>query len=293
MLLDKIFKWDYKKFLNATFGTIIFVIGVNLFVVPANLYNGGILGIAQLIRSFLITVFHINFPFDIAGLINFAFNIPLFIIAFKKVSKTFFARTIWCVLIQTIAFTLIPIPSAPIIEEMITSTLVGGVIAGIGSGVVLLSSASGGGTDIIGIVLSLRNKNLSVGKIGLAINIFVYGISGIFFGFEIMIYSIIYSIFCSLVVDNTHIQNICSSAIIFTKNKPNKLIDFIENELERGSTFWEGEGGYNKDKTYVVYVTLSKYELQRLERHLKDLDEHAFMVKNQNLGVVGNYPKYF
>ena len=292
MILNKVFKWDLKKFTSATIGEILFCIGMNIFIVPMGLYTGGVLGISQLIRSLIFNIFNIKLSFDIAGLINFILNIPLFIIAYKKVSKTFFIRTIWCVSIQTIFLSLIPIPTTPIVNEIITSTLVGGIIAGLGSGLVLTNSASGGGTEIIGIVLSLKNKNLSVGKIGFIINLFVYIISGLCFGLNIMIYSIIYTFFSTLIIDQTHSQNISSSAMIFTKEEPHKVIEFIEKELERGSTFWEAQGGFDDSKTFITYVSLSKYELQRLERHLKIIDPHAFMVKTQNMGIVGNYQKY-
>ena len=292
MILKKIFKWDIKKFSMATVGEILFCLGLNLFIVPMELYTGGILGISQLLRTLIINVFHINFSFDIAGIINFIFNIPLFIIAYKKVSKTFFIRTVYCVVISTIFLSIIPIPSTPIVSEILTSTLVGGIIAGLGCGLVLTASASGGGSEIIGIVLSLKDKNISVGKINFSINLLIYIISGICFGIEIMIYSIIYTFFTNLIIDQTHSQNISSSAMIFTKDEPHKIIEFIELELDRGSTFWEAQGGYDDSKTYITYVTLSKYELQRLERHLKTIDPHAFMVKTQNLGVVGNYQKY-
>lgn len=292
MILKKVFKWDIKKLTMATLGEILFCIGLNLFIVPMGLYTGGILGISQLLRTLLVNVFHLKLSFDIAGLINFIFNIPLFIIAYKKVSKTFFIRTLYCVIISTIFLSVIPIPTNPIVSEIITSTLVGGIIAGLGCGLTLTASASGGGSEIIGIVLSLKNKNISVGKINFSINLLIYIISGICFGIEIMIYSIIYTFFSNLIVDQTHSQNISSSAMIFTKVEPHKIIEFIEVELDRGSTFWEAQGGYDDSKTYITYVTLSKYELQRLERHLKVIDPHAFMVKTQNLGVVGNYQKY-
>ena len=132
MILKKIFKWDIKKFSMATVGELLFCLGLNLFIVPMELYTGGILGISQLLRTLIINVFHINFSFDIAGIINFIFNIPLFIIAYKKVSKTFFIRTVYCVVISTIFLSIIPIPSTPIFSEILTSTLVGGIIAGLG-----------------------------------------------------------------------------------------------------------------------------------------------------------------
>ena len=87
MIIKKIFKWDIKKLTMATLGEILFCIGLNLFIVPMGLYTGGILGISQLIRTLLINVFHLKLSFDIAGLINFVFNIPLFKIYKNKIFK--------------------------------------------------------------------------------------------------------------------------------------------------------------------------------------------------------------
>ena len=107
-----------------------------------------------------------------------------------------------------------------------------------------------------------------------------------------MIYSIIYSVFYSIVLDNRHEQNVCTTAIIFTKKHPRKIIEFAGNEINRGSTTWEAKGGYDDSKTYITYVALSKYELQRLERHLNVIDPGAFMVKTNGVSVNGNFEKY-
>ena len=106
-----------------------------------------------------------------------------------------------------------------------------------------------------------------------------------------MIYSIIYSVFYSIILDNTHEQNVCSTAVIFTKKHPKKIIDFAGNEIERGSTTWEAKGGYDGSTTYITYIVLSKYELQRLERNLPDLDCNAFMVKTDGVGIEGRFQK--
>ena len=55
-LLDKLFKWDIKDLIKAIIGCFLFAFAVNIFLVPNSLYNGGILGIAQLIRSLFINV---------------------------------------------------------------------------------------------------------------------------------------------------------------------------------------------------------------------------------------------
>lgn len=286
------FKWDFKDFGKAILGCFIFAFAINIFIVPNTLYNGGILGIAQLIRSTLESLSGTKFPFDISGIINFGINIPLFVIAYKMISETFFKRTLICVIFQTIFLTIIPTPEVSIIKDLLACVLIGGIISGVGSGMTLSASGSGGGTDIIGIVISMHNKKTSVGKIGGAINVVIYIICGILYGLPTMIYSIIYAVIASLVVDQTHEQNICSYVMIFTKHSPDIIIEFIKNELSRDTTYWEGFGGYDKSKTYILYCALSKYEMQRLERHLHELDKNAFMIKSQGIGIEGNFKKY-
>lgn len=293
MKLDSLFKWTYTKAGQALLGELLFALAVNLFIVPYGLYNGGIIGISQLIRSFIVNIFNIHSSYDFAGIINFIFNVPLFILAYRHISKTFFYRTLYCVIIQTIFLTIIPIPGNPLVDEMITSVLIGGVLGGVGGGLILSAAASGGGTDIIGVLLSLKNRKLSVGKIGLAINVVVFGISGIIYGANVMIYSIIYTVIYSLVVDRLHEQNICSTAMIFCKKKPKKIINFIQVELNRDVTWWEGVGSHDNTNTYICYAVLSKYELMRLERHLNAIDEDAFIVMQDGVAIRGNFDKRF
>lgn len=91
-----------KRSATAVLGMLVFSIGINVFIVPANLYNGGILGISQVIRTILVRDLHLfSGGTDIAGIINLFLNIPLFILAFWGISKTFVFRTIICVASQT------------------------------------------------------------------------------------------------------------------------------------------------------------------------------------------------
>ncbi len=290
--IHSVFKWSYKDCFKAIIGTFLFAIAINLFIVPNKLYNGGILGISQLLRSLLITLFNINSTIDISGIINLILNIPLFFLAYKYISKTFFFRTMVCLVFQTLFLTIIPVPAKPILDELITCVLIGGIIGGFGGGMTLSASGSGGGTDIIGIVMSMKSRRFSVGKIGLGINAVIYIICGLLFGIPIALYSIIYSAIYNIVVDNTHDQNICSYVMIFTKEFPEKIINFIKEDLDRDVTFWEGSGGYDKSKTFISYAALSKYEVQRLERHLNELDKDAFMIKNEGISIDGNFKKY-
>ena len=288
----KIFNWGWFKFTKCILGIFISSLAINLFIVPNNLYTGGILGLSQLIRTMIKSVFNINPGFDISSIIYYIINFPLFLIAYKRISKTFFVRTLFAVTINSFFLMLIPIPSTPLINDLLGNVLIGGIIGGIGIGMSLSTGSSTGGTDIIGIAFSKKNNKVTVGNINLFFNIIVYSICGLNYGIEIMIYSILCAMFESIATDRNHTQNICSEAFIFTKENPEKIIYFINKELKRGATYWEAIGGYTKTKTYIIYAVLSKYERMRLERHMNDFDENAFMVGDDGVEIKGHFDKY-
>lgn len=287
----KLIDWNYKDFIKMIFGSIMFCVAVNIFVVPNNLYTGGVLGIAQLIRSIVIDILGINIGFDFSGILYYLLNIPLFFIAYKKLSKTFFVRTLIVISLQTIMLSLIPTVS--IVDDVLTNVLVGGLLGGAGLGIVLSCGTSTGGTDIVGLVLAKKNNQLSVGKLGLCVNIFTYTVAGIMFGLERMIYSIVYSFVDSLTIDKMHEQNICSTAFIFCKKNPKEINNYIKNELQRSFTYWDAKGGYDDSRTYIIYTALTKYELIKLERKIKECDFDAFMVKSEGVGIKGDFDKKF
>lgn len=268
-------------------GSFLFCAGLNWFIVPVNLYNGGTVGISQIIRTLLQDNLGFVFPFDIAGLINFAINLPLLALAYTKFGKSLFSKTLFSVLTQTILFSLLPIPTTPIIPEKITACLIGGLFAGAGVGVTLRAHSSGGGVDVLGLYFTTRFKSFSVGKMTLAINALVYTICAILFELPTAIYSIIYSAVYSLTVDKVHLQNINSSVMIFTKKED--LYRKIIGEIHRGTTYWKGVGGYTETDTYVLVTVLSKYEIQHLKMMLEKEDPQAFVIVNEGLQILGNY----
>lgn len=292
--IEKIFNWGWFKFLKCILGTFLYSLAINLFIVPNKLYTGGIMGTAQLLRSLLLRFVDLSsVPFDISSVIYYLLNIPLFLIAYKKIGKTFFFRTVLTVTLNSLFLMIIPIPKMPLVNELITNVLIGGIIAGIGVGFVLSTGSSSGGTDIIGVSLSKKSRILTVGNIGLIYNAIIFGICGIFYGIQIMIYSIIYAVFESVMVDRNHSQNIFSEVFIFTKKSPDKIVDFIKETLDRDATYWLAKGAYTKTDTYIVYTVLSKYERMRLERHMKEFDEKAFISGKDGVEIKGEFEKNF
>lgn len=275
---------------TAILGSVMFAFGLNVFITPLALYNGGFMGISQLIRTFIVNTLHFSFgQTDIAGIIYLLINLPLIYMAWTKMGKMFFARSIITIIIQTLALTIIPIPSSPIIDDYLAACVIGGIIAGTGSGLILRGGSSGGGQDILGIYFSKKFPGFSVGKVSLIINFFVYGICLVMFNIEIVIYSLIYGVVYSIACDRVHIQNINMSVMIFTKKLG--ISRAIIEQMGRGVTNWDGAGAYTNQTSYILFVVISKYEVNRLKRVVHSIDPNAFMIFTEGCSVSGNFEK--
>lgn len=270
-------------------GALLFCFGINTFISPLGLYNGGVVGISQIIRTIVVEYIPVLKNFEIAGVINFIINIPLLLIAYKSISKKFFIRTVVSVIAQTIFFTVIKIPTLPIIDDQLAACLIGGIITGAGIGITLKAGGSGGGIDILGVYFTQKYKNFSVGKLGIIINAIIYGICAILFELPTAIYSVIYTTFFSLIVGKIHYQNINTTAMIFTKKKNIEL--GIMSEMARGVTCWKGEGAYTGEETKILVTVISKYEINQLKRIVLEKDPKAFIIFNEGLNVTGNFEK--
>lgn len=280
-----------KKLICAIAGTLIYAIGMNIFIVPLGLYSGGFVGIGQLIRTLLVNLLNLNVGnVDIAGIIYYIINIPLFVLAYKKLGKSFFWSSIICVTSMMLFMTLIQSPKAPIIEDVLTSALIGGMICGAGTAFTLINGGSGGGQDILGMYLTGVNPAFSVGRIGILVNIFVFGCCALMYDLPVVIYSLIYSVVYSIATDKLHSQNINTQVLIFT-HKEEAVVSFIHG-MHHSATLWEGKGAYTKKDVSIVFTVVSKYEANLLKKELEQVEPNAFAIFGDNVSVLGNYEKH-
>lgn len=272
-------------------GSLLFALGVNLIITPLGLYNGGFMGIAQLLRTLLVSGLGLPVPagLDLSGIIYFILNIPLLYMGLRIMGREFAVKTLITVAIQSIFLVVVPIPAAPIIEDYLTSCIIGGLIAGTGTGMVLRGRSSGGGQDIIGLCCAKKYPNFSVGRINIIMNIFVYVICTFMFNIEIVIYSLIYTTVLAVVLDRIHVQNINMSVMIFTKKTG--ISKAIMDQTGRGVTNWDGEGAYTNKTSYILLVIISKYEVGQIKQIVRGIDPNAFMIFTEGCSVDGNFEK--
>ena len=282
----------WLRIVAAVVGELIAAAALNLFIVPLNLYTGGIMGVCQLIRTLLQTHLGVTFgAYDIAGILYFLANVPILLFACKALGLGLVAKTIICTVSYSLFYSIIPIPSAPIVDDYLTACLLGGILTGIGSGIVLTCGCSSGGLDVIGLCLSKRGSGFTVGKFSLTFNVFLYTACLILFSPEVAIYSVIYNFFTSMVLDRMHQQNVNVMAMIFTHADEHILGQFIIDNLGRGVTYWNGTGAYTGKGVHVLCVSLSKYEIEELLHAVRTIDPQAFLTVQEGVRIYGNFRK--
>ena len=92
----------------------------------------------KILRTLIVPLMPFAAGFDVAGIINLLLNIPLFLLAFRSISRGFFVKTVISIIVQTAVMSLVPIPSEPILGDMLASCLIGGILGGLGVGLTLL-----------------------------------------------------------------------------------------------------------------------------------------------------------
>lgn len=281
----------WTRILLAVAGSFIYSVGINYFVTPAGLYTGGFLGVGQIIRTLLTTNLGLNFGFDIAGVIYFALNIPVYLLAFRSISGHFGLKSLLCTVCNTVFLSILVPPAEPILYDVLAASILGGMIAGAGIGLMLYDGGSSGGMDILGVYFMKKFPNFSVGKVNMAFNVALYVICLLLFNVQVAIYSIIYAVFSSLIVDRLHQQNIAVMAWVFTKKKDAALQDYVTKTLHRSVTYWDGTGAYSNSETNILCICLSKYELEELRHAMHELDPDAFLVVDEGVRIHGNYHK--
>lgn len=282
--------YEGKRSLFCIFGAFLYAAGINLFVVPAGLYTGGVMGLCQVIRTILTSVVGLDFgSFDVAGLIYYLLNVPIFIIAFTRIGRKFFAKTL--VTVTAMSAFMSFIPAVKLVDDVMAACVVGGIVSGAGVGIVLRMSSSGGGMDVIGMLLTKWKKDFSVGKVNLLVNLVLYGSCLFLFDVPVVIYSVIYAAVYSVAMDKMHTQNINVEVTVITKADTVELEREVFGELGRGITKWVAQGAYTGEESHILYIMLSKYEVNRLKSMIHESDPQAFIVVNEGVNVDGNFLK--
>lgn len=159
-----------RKIIMVMIGAMIMAVGLELFLVPNQIMDGGIVGISIIISHLL------SLPL---GLFIFVLNIPFIFLGYKQLGKTFAILTGSG--ITTLSVTTIGLHNLePFTTDSLLATVFGGIVLGVGVGIVIRYGGSLDGTEILAILFN-RKLPFSVGEIVMFMNVIIFSAAGFIF----------------------------------------------------------------------------------------------------------------
>jgi uncharacterized membrane-anchored protein YitT (DUF2179 family) len=259
-----------------TLGSVILAIGLKSIIIPHGMITGGFSGL-----SILLLYYSGTFT---PGLWFLFLNIPVFIIAWKFISKRFLYYSLYGMIVLTISLDLTSFKIE--IADPWLATLAGGILSGAGVGIVFRSLGSSGGNDIISILLNQ--------KFGIRIGTFNFIFSFVLFLFsfgtmdtDLILYSMATSYIASLVMEYFMTLFNQRKMVIIISEKSRPIADAITKELNRGATFLKGEGAYTGKSKDIILTVVHTFQIKRIEEVVFGIDPDAFLITENTLNVLG------
>ncbi len=268
---------EWSAFVLSTCGTVVFALGIMIFVIPNRFPDAGVSGLAVL-SSYL-------WGISPAWLVG-AINVILLVWGWKELSPRLMLWTVYTVSLFTLLLTLLADLPAPRLEDRLLVAVLAGVFKGIGSGLVFQGRSSLGGTDVVVMVLRKR-YGVEVGKFTFYINLVILGLSIFVVGLQLAVYGLVSVYIGGVVTDGLLRSFDRRKQVMIISQAPERVAAFIMDELHRGVTLLHGEGGYTHHNRQVVLCTLTPRQTMEVKLHLADTDSRAFMIVSDASEVLG------
>lgn len=267
------------SYLMITIGSTLVAIALGSLLVPNSILDGGINGISIML-GYLTKI-----PISVFIVV---INIPFLIIGWHKFGKEFLFRALYAMVLMAVL--LVYFESLPAItDDLLLTTVFGGLMLGIGVGLVIRYGGCLDGTEIIAMLIS-KKSSFSVGQLVLSCNIFIYGCAGFLFGWDRALYSLLTYFITFKVIDmvSEGLEQ-AKSAIIIT-NQGREIAEDIYQKLGRTVTLLDGEGLIT-GKTVVLYSVITRIEVPQLKKIVAEDDRQSFVTISDVSEIIGRHIK--
>ena len=261
-------------------GAALFALGFDLFLSPHSFNAGGLSGLAQILVELL--------NMGSVGLVTALINLPLFLLGGWKVGKRFFMGSLVGMLSLSGAlelFALLPVPQT----DPLLGAIYGGALCGLGLGIVFVSGASTGGSDIICRLLKMKWRNVPIGTITMGFDLVVMMLTGFATGdLSKALYTGLTVFLSGKVIDVVVYSFDYSKVAIIISDLHEAIASRILEKLERGVTFLNGEGAYSHQNKKVILTAVKKHQLAELKQLVVEVDPDAFVIVQEAHQVLGD-----
>ena len=249
-----------------TVGAFIVAVGLEMFLLPNKIIDGGVIGISMMV-SYL-TKWNL-------GLLIFCKNIPFIVMALKNLGHKFVIQTFFATAMLALATNLCHGIQAT--EDLLLATVFGGIILGFGVGLILRNNASLDGTEMVS-NLSKKLKVISVGELLMCINLFIYMGAGFLYGWDRALYSILTYYIASKVIDSVLEGLDKAKSVRIVSDYHKEIGNAIMKDLDVSVTYMKTLGGYSRQEKILTYCVVNKFEMARLKELVHTIDPRAFLV---------------
>lgn len=271
-------KWtreSLRTWLMMALGTIVYAFGIEYFILPNLLMEGGVTGITVLLQY----AAGLN-----PALTTIVINLPLFIIGWRKLGREAMVYTIGGTLMLSLFLWVWEqtidrgwIAPFKTNQDFILVVLYAGVTLGAGLGLVFRAGGTTGGVDIIARIVH-RWRGWSMGQIILAMDIVILGSSLFFIPKEKVLYTLVSVFISSRIIDFIQEGAYAAKAFTILCKEPEALASVITKELDRGVTLLPAVGAYSGANRMMLYCVVSRFEIRKLKSLVRQHDRQAFIV---------------
>ncbi len=252
------------RVLGLAFGALIYTIGLDVFLVPNQVIDGGVVGLALMAAQLT----GVSFSVFIVLL-----NIPFFVLGYKKIGALFTILSLFSVVCLSGWSKFIHY--APVTSDPFLSTIYGGIIIGLGVGLIIRWGGSLDGTEILAIIADKKTP-FSVGEIIMFFNLFILGSSGFVFSWDSAMYSLVaYFIAYKMIDIVTNGLDEMKGLLIVTSYHDD--VSRCLTDMGRAVTLLNGEGAYKREKTMVLYCVVSRLEVTKVKEAIRRVDPNSFV----------------
>jgi uncharacterized membrane-anchored protein YitT (DUF2179 family) len=265
----------FRKYVLLFLGSVIAAAGLEFFLVPNHIIDGGVVGIAIMLSAVT------GYSF---GLFLIVVNLPFLYLGYRLVGWRFTVATTFA--IGGLAFWTAyfgPIPA--VTDDLFLAAIFGGIIDGIGVGMIIRSGGSLDGTEIVAIILDKRSS-FSVGEVVMFFNLFILGSAGFVFGWDRAMYSLVAYFVIAKMIDVV-LKGLDESYAVMTVTTRHDEVAAALTEMGRGVTLLHGEGGYTGEQRKILYCVVTRLELDKVKNIVQTVDEQAFMTINPVHDIIG------
>lgn len=263
-----------------TLGAIVAAFALEEFLVPNNIFDGGVTGVSMILTHYL--------PISL-GLLVIIINIPFLLIGLRQMGKRFLVKVTYSLILFSVMTSVFE-PLQNVTDDIILAVTFGGVLLGIGVGLVLRGGGCLDGTEIVGILLN-RKFSFSVGQVVLIINVIIYFVAGLTFGMDRGMYSLLMYFITSRVIDMVEMGWDNTKSVMIITDDGRELAQRIYKELGRTVTFMKGEGFVSNESKDILYCVVTRAEIFELKKVIASVEGSTFTTISEVSEIVGRYVK--